>query len=333
MEEQKWTKWDKWLISIQIISIIVSIIIAFVPEDKLTATIKLTIICACIGIPILIVQITITVGQNRIESNILTLISTLKDATNQTTQIATLFQICTSQNERIRRFADRRISEMTKSLELACRIGSSGELNVTDYYMELNYLADKLEKDDKNKCLIWAMTGFAPDEWSAAGGYESAWTQRLQHLSESGVKTTRICLLSEDIVNAINADSFIIEQHEGHHLPIEGLISLLKQYYTKPDQNCKHYIILNNEFELLERIKGFFGIILSNQEKYIIEGEALNLDKGLTGNVLFNTQEIEAIYNEFRFACQQNREIISYLRRHSSPAFLAYLQEERIIIN
>lgn len=332
MENQRWKKWDKWLLFIQIASVLTSIIVALIPEESLNASIKLTIICACIGAPIIVVQITVTVGQNKNEADMLKMISSLNDANNQTEQIATLFNIFSSQNERIRRFADRRISEMTKSLKLACQIGSSGELNVTDYYMELNYLADKLENDKKDKCLIWAMTGFAPDEWSAAGGYESAWTQRLQSISNSGVKTIRICLLSKEIMNQIRTEKFIIEHQEGRHLPIEGLISLLKQYYSKPNQNCKHYIILNNEFELLEKIKGFFGIVLSNNEKHIIEGEALNLDKGLTGNVLFNDQEIENIYKEFTFACQQNREIINYLTINASPSFIDYLKKENVNI-
>ena len=330
MEEQKWGKWDIFLLSCQIISVIVSIIIEFISNELLSEPKKLAIICACLGIPIIIVQVKITLGLNKVADNISKMRSKLNDAISQTSQIATLFQICSSQNERIRRFADRRISEMTKSLNKAAQIGLSGKLNVIDYYNELNYLADKLDQDEKGS--IWAMTGFAPDEWSAAGGYENAWTQRLQKIAQRGVKTRRICFLSQDIINKFMNFTDDPSQRE-RHSPIEGLISLLKQYYSKPDKNCSHYIMLRDEFKLLEKTKGFFGIILSNQEKYIIQGEALNLDNGLTGEVLFNTKEIEDIYKEFEMACQQkNRELICYLRQHACPAFLDHLKQEGVII-
>lgn len=81
---------------------------------------------------------------------------------------------------------------------------------------------------------------------------------------------------------------------------------------------------------MLDEIKGFFGIILSSGEKHIVLGEAVNLDKGLTGNVLFDVQEIEKIYSEFEHACNPEREIIKYINDNASDEFKQYLKKQNI---
>lgn len=255
----------------------------------------ISIICGCIGIPIIILQVSATVNQNQlnestnatkdtcvsIKSDIDNMNIALKTDMNNviqaTRQTISLYQIYSSKNERIKRFADRRIAEMIETLTKANQIGTSDFLEVREYYAELDFLADKLENDNGINRSIWAMTGFAPDEWSATGGYEKAWTERLKKLSQMNIKTRRICLLDNDILEKISDNKFKAPKREIRGTSLEGFISLLKQYYQKDiKSNCEHYIVLNNEFTDLEKIKGFFGIILSNKEKYVIEGEAVN---------------------------------------------------------
>lgn len=323
-------------------------IVAFIPNEKLSEPIKMTIICGCIGIPIIILQISLTVGQNQIDDKINNTnitcssikeniggmnISIKKDLDNifrETKQFISLHQIYSSKNERVKRFADRRIAEMINTLTTANQIGNSGFLEVREYYAELDFLADKLEKDNGGNSSIWAMTGFAPDEWSAAGGYEKAWTERLKKLSQMNIKTNRLCLLNNEIIQKIKDENFKAPKRKNRGTALEGFISLLKDYYQDDQSNCKHYILLNNEFSDLEKTKGFFGIVLSNNEKHIIEGEAVNLDNGLTGKVLFKNEDIEKLFTDFMHACQPNREIINFINENASKAFKDYLISSNI---
>lgn len=332
MSKKKWTATDKWLIALQIASIIVSIIVALIPDKTLTPSIKMTIICCCVGIPIIVVQISLTVGSNRIESIIRKQNDSIVQSNLLTQQIIELYQIYTTKNERVRRFAERRIDETIKALNEANQMGSSGLLEVGEYYNELDYLADKLEQDNIEKCSIWAMTGFAPNEWSSNGGYEKAWTDRLNGLAKRQVKTTRLCFISNELLRQINDDNFIPQPKSERGTALDGLISLLEQYYKKDDPNRAHYVFLHNEFIALEEKKGFFGIILSNSEKHVIEGEAVNLDNGLTGKVLFKNEDIEDLYNVFMHACQPDREIIKFIKDNSSQNFRDYLLKKKIIL-
>ncbi len=334
MKNPKWTKWDIFILFLEIISVLVSIIVALIPEDKLLSSTKLTIICACIGLPIIILQASLTVGQNKTCEKISELTdsynSLKEEIDNITHYISPLFTIYSSQNERVRRFADRRISEMIKTLTTANKNGNSGLLDVREYYNELDFMADKLELDSGTNCFIWAMTGFAPNEWSAAGGYERAWTRRLQNLANKKIKTIRLCLLSKEIINKITDKNFSISRNGKKGSAIDGFISLLKQYYQGNSSNCEHYVVLNNEFAKLDEVKGFFGIVLSNGEKHIVLGEAVNLDKGLTGNVLFDVEQIDKIHTEFEHACNPEREIIKYINDNASDTFKQYLKNQNI---
>lgn len=337
MKNQKWTKWDKFIVVIEMLSILTSIFVALIPDDKLASTIKLTIICACIGLPIVILQASLTVGQNKTGENFIKLNDShellkveLMDMNNRTQQVFSLFEIYSSQNERVRRFADRRISEMIKTLTKASKSGNSGLLNVREYYNELDFMADKLEMDNGTDCCIWAMTGFAPNEWSATGGYEKAWTRRLQNLVNKKIKTIRLCLLSKEIINKITDKNFTVSKNGKKGSSFDGFISLLKQYYQSNSSNSEHYVVLNNEFTKLDEVKGFFGIKLSSGEKHIVLGEAVNLDKGLTGNVLFDVEQIDKIHTEFEHACNPEREIIKYINDNASDAFKQYLKNQNI---
>ncbi len=332
MNKKKWTSTDKWLIALQIASVVVSIIIALIPDNVITSSIKMTIICCCIGIPIIVVQISLTVDSNKIESTIEKQEETITQSNLLTQQTVELFQIYSSKNERVRRFAERRIDETIKFLNKANQMGSSGLLEVGEYYNELDYLADKLEQDNGGNCLIWAMTGFAPDEWSSNGGYEKAWTSRLNVLANRQIKTIRLCFISDELLSQIKDENFIPQPKSERGTSLDGLISLLEQYYKENNPNREHYVLLNNEFTVLEEKKGFFGIVLSNNEKHVIEGEAVNLDNGLTGKVLFNNNDIEELYIVFEHACQHDREIIKFINDNASQKFKDFLVKKEILL-
>ena len=330
--KKRWTSTDKWLIALQIASIVVSAIIAIIPDEALIPSIKMTIICSCIGIPMIVVQISLTVDSNRIESTIEQQNHSITQSNRSTQQLIDLYQIYSTKNERVRRFAERRIDETIKSLHIANQMGSSGLLEVGEYYNELDYLADKLEQDNGDNCSIWAMTGFAPDEWSSNGGYERAWTDRLNKLAKRQIRTIRLCFISDELLSQINDENFIPQPKSERGSSLDGLISLLEQYYKESNLNREHYVLLHNEFTALEDKKGFFGIVLSNNEKHVIEGEAVNLDNGLTGRVLFNNNDIEELYKVFEHACQQDREIIKFINDNASQKFKDYLVEKGIIL-
>ena len=339
MKKTKWSKEDKFLLLLQVFSFIVSVVVACVPENKMTSTVKLAIICASINIPIIIVQLSLTIGQNKNESDMQELVSksdkrdrtiegnTTKvikeiDAINsKVSHIITLYEISSSKNERLKRFSDRRIADLINVLNKANQLGNSDFLGVREYYDELDYLANKLESDIPTRASIWAMTGFAPDEWSATGGYERDWTGRLQSLSQKGFKTVRLCCLSDDLVRQINKVDFTVPEKNSS---LNGLICLLTQYYQEKS-NCEHYVIRPYEFSKLDEINGFFGIILSSGEKHVIQGEAVNLNNGLTGKVLFDEHQINEVYKDFQRACQSEREICKYIKENSSEAFIKYL--------
>lgn len=339
MKKTKWSKEDKSLLILQIISFAVSIVVSCIPDNMLTASIKLAIICASINIPIIIVQLTLTIGQNKNESDLQDIIEinnknseeilaktkkvikNVNDVNNKMSQITTLYEIYSSKNDRLRRFADRRIEDLIHILNRANQLGDSDFLGVREYYNELDYLANKLKSDDNTKASIWAMTGFAPDEWSATGGYERDWTRTLENLSKKGFKTIRLCLLSNDIVSQMKKVDFTAPEENS---TLNGLISLLKQYYRN-ESNCEHYVIRPNEFSKLDETNGFFGIVLSNDEKHIIQGEAVNLNSGLTGKVLFDEHQINEIYRDFQRACQAEREVCAYIKENASRSFVDYL--------
>ena len=152
-------------------------------------------------------------------------------------------------------------------------------------------------------------------------------------VQSKGICTTRVCLFSRTLLKTITDSNFKSpKKKDGRGTELDGLISLLQQYYQDPTAtNCRHFVVCPGEFSELYKVKGFFGIELPDNEKHVILGEAINLDKGLTGKVLFNKDKIEAVHKDFVKAQQQDgREIINFLQINASDAFKEYLADKGI---
>lgn len=172
---KKWTFWDIVVLVLEILSPLASIVITcFIPAGKaLDSDMRLSIIGAGISIPVVLLQISITQGQNKSENDIQKIDNNVNELSEKINHISpVLEQVFLSGNDRIQRFAYRRFCESCKIIQSAVNNNNSGNLRPNEYYEELMFLADLILKDKaENKIRfsgeIWAMTGFAEEEWIA----------------------------------------------------------------------------------------------------------------------------------------------------------------------
>lgn len=210
--KNKWTFIDILVLCLEIAIPIISIVITCaVPQGRaLDSDIKLAIIGGGISIPIVLLQISVTVGQNsndRCNDETKTAVMHLSEQLNHISPI--LEKVFLSQNDRIKRFVYRRMEEVTKTINAALSNNNSGELRPSEYYEELLYLADMIirDRDEHKKKFtgeIWAMTSFAEDEWIADEGYERLWTEKLKSICDKGIKTRRLCIVPDTVYNIIS---------------------------------------------------------------------------------------------------------------------------------
>ena len=138
---------------------------------------RLSIIGAGISIPMVLLQISITQGQNKSENDIQKIDNNVNELSEKINHISpVLEQVFLSGNDRLQRFVYRRFGESCKMIQSAVNNNNSGNLRPNEYYEELMFLADLILKDkaeNKNRFSgeIWAMTGFAEEEWIADDGY------------------------------------------------------------------------------------------------------------------------------------------------------------------
>ena len=223
--KNKWTFIDILVLCLEIAIPIISIVITCaVPQGRaLDSDIKLAIIGGGISIPIVLLQISVTVGQNsndRCNDETKTAVMHLSEQLNHISPI--LEKVFLSQNDRIKRFVYRRMEEVTKTINAALSNNNSGELRPSEYYEELLYLADMIirDRDEHKKKFtgeIWAMTSFAEDEWIADEGYERLWTEKLKSICDKGIKTRRLCIVPDTVYNIISDSVFTAPQQNANN--------------------------------------------------------------------------------------------------------------------
>ena len=308
---KKWTFWDIVVLVLEILSPLASIVITcFIPAGKaLDSDMRLSIIGAGISIPVVLLQISITQGQNKSENDIQKIDNNVNELSEKINHISpVLEQVFLSGNDRIQRFAYRRFCESCKIIQSAVNNNNSGNLRPNEYYEELMFLADLILKDKaENKIRfsgeIWAMTGFAEEEWIADDGYERLWTDKLKEMVDSGIKTRRLCLLPDSVYDIITHQPFIEPTEDIHSF--RGFIE----------------------------IRGFFAIKLTNGDLHILYGETVDSNGALTAKVLFDSGEIQNVRRLFELYAKPNYKIEKKLKDMvASNGFIPYLQNRGIML-
>ncbi len=336
---KKWTFGDFFVLFLEILSPIASLFITCImPAGKaLESDVKLSIICAGISIPIVLLQISVTQGQNKNENDIQKIENDVNELSVKMNHISpVLEQVFLSGNDRIQRFAYRRFGEVCKVIQSAVNNNNSDNLRPSEYYQELMFLANLILKDkaeNKNKFSgeIWAMTGFAEEEWIADAGYERLWTEKLKDLVDAGIKTRRLCLIPDSVYNIITCQPFVEPSADAHSF--QGFIELLESYYGAGAKKkvVEHYIIRERDNPDLDDIKGFFAIKLTNGDLHILYGETVDSNCALTAKVLFDSNEIQEVRRLFEFYARPSYKIEKKLASMSaSNGFMEYLQKRGI---
>lgn len=339
---KKWTFWDIVVLALEILSPLISIIITcFTPIGQAVGSDnRLAIIGGGISIPVVLLQISLTQGQNKVENDVQQLADKINELSDKMNHInPVLERAFISGNERLQRFAYRRFDEACKIIQSAVNNNNSGNLQPSEYYKELLYLADLIKDDkigNKNKFTgeIWAMTGFADEEWIADEGYERLWTERLKELIDvHGIKTRRLCLLPDSVFETISAQSF--QAPSVNDRRFWGFVEFLKSYYSdeKTKKVTSHYLIRERDNPSLDEIKGFFAIKLTNGDLHILYGETVDSHGALTAKVLFNPEEIQEVRRLFELYTRPNYTLQKKLREIvGTNGFVSYLQNAGILI-
>ncbi len=338
--KNKWNFIDILILVLELAIPIISIVITCViPKGReLDSDIKLAIIGSGISIPIVMLQISVTVGQNssdRCNSEMQSKMSNISEKLNHISPI--LEEVFLSQNDRIKRFVYRRMEEVTKTIHSALSNNNSGELRPSEYYEELLYLSDLIirDKEEHKKKFtgeIWAMTSFAEDEWIADEGYERLWTEKLRSICDKGIKTRRLCIVPDTVYNIISCENFVVPQQRSND-SFWGFMSLLKMYYSNSvgKKISEHYFLRENDNMELKEIKGFFAIKLTDGELHILHGETVNKNGALTAKVLFDPDEIQKLRNLFELYATPSYRMETVIAEISKQnQFIDYLKQNYI---
>ena len=338
---KKWSFGEIFVLSLEILAPIVSILFAcFLPiSESLDVDKRLAIVVGGISIPIVLLQYSSTSDSNAMEKDVKEVDDKISGLSAKIDHIdPVLEKVFLTDNQRLQRFAYRRLHEAYKSIQFAIKNNNSGNLRPNEYYEELLYLSklilsDKAENKDKFTGEIWAMTAFAENEWIADEGYERLWSDRLKEMVDAGIQTRRLCLISDDLYNDLVRQPF--ETPPKDHFPFWGFIELLETYYK--DEAMKkvvtHYFIRERDNSQLTAVKGFFAIRLTNGDMYILHGETVDHNGALTAKVLFDQKEIEELRRTFELFTRPAYEIGTKLHeRVRSMDFFNFLQEKRISI-
>jgi hypothetical protein len=350
--KKRWSISEVLILILQVLTPVAAIYFTYYfpfGKEQLTEEIKLTIIGAGILIPIILLQVTITNGQNKsdrdnqkLESTTRTLVGELhtkmdymSDKLNHISPI--LERVFLSGNDRTKRFVYRRMEEVAKTINTALNNNNSGILKPSEYYEELLYLADLIIKDhaEMRKNFtgeVWAMTSFADEEWVVDEGYEKLWTEKLTDIVDTGIKTRRLCIVPDNIYQQISAQPFS-QQNAWNIKAFKGFFNYLETYYgqEKRKKTVENYFLRSNENQVLTGIKGFFAIKLSSGELHILHGETVNENGAISAQVLFDDTEITNVRRLFdRYA----RPSLNFEKAISDATknndFLIYLQDNNI---
>lgn len=333
---KKWSKVDIFILTLQVIAPVISIIIAYaIPKSQdFSADVKLVIIGAGISIPIILLQISVTIGQNKIESEFKQM-EIMSEKLNHISPI--LERVFLTGNDRAKRFVYRRMDDVTKTIQTALSNNNSGNLKPSEYYEELLYLADMIIRDHTEqkrnfKGEVWAMTSFADEEWIEDEGYEKLWVEKLTEIVDKGIRTRRLCVVPDNIYKLISAQTFS-EEDASKIKAFKGFVNYLDDYYKSPSRRkiAKHYYIRTNDNPELTSIKGFFAIMLSTGELHILHGETVNESGALTAKVLFDSTEIQKVHDLFERYTRPSQELGKMISEISKRnGFLDYLKKNGI---
>lgn len=337
---KKWTLIDILVLFLEVIAPTVSILITCVVPNgqELSENEKLAIMSAGISIPVILLQISVTVGQNSNEKSIKENKESILEISEKLNHISPILEnVFISDNERVKRFVYRRMDEVTKIIQSALNNNNSGDLRPSEYYEELLYLADLIvhDKEEQKKRFtgeIWAMTSFAEDEWIADEGYEKLWTEKLKDISEKGIKTRRLCIIPNDVYQIISRNRFSENQANSNNAFL-AFIELLKMYYGNQSKRktSEHYFLKENDNPDLASIKGFFAIKLSSGELHILHGETVNENGTITAKVLFDSSEIQRVRQLFELYAVENYKMENVIPRIAKQnGFTDYLNKNNI---
>lgn len=340
MAKKKWTAGDIITLILQIAVPVSAIVFTcFIPQGQsLSPDIRLAIVGVGIAVPIIILQYSVIIGQNKSESDVQELNGAVKDISERINHISPVLErVFLAGNDRAQRFVYRRMEEVTKTLQIALNNNNSGNLRPSEYYKELLYLAsliisDHAEQKNNFKGEIWAMTSFAEEEWIEDVGYEKLWTEKLSDMVDIGIKTRRICVVPDSIIKLISSKSFFEEQARKIRA-FQGFINYLETYYGSQYRKniAEHYFIRTNDNRELTQIKGFFAIKLSSGELHILHGETVNEDGALTAKVLFDQSEISRVHELFELHVRPSQELsIAITNISKQNGFIGYLNRRGV---
>jgi hypothetical protein len=310
---RKWQAMDIVALVVQIVLPLIALFVAWrVPSGsgagELESDAKLSIIGLGLLVPLILNQITITIGQNRSDTSFQCVEDKLRALEEQLAQNNPMLEKAyLSKNERVLRFAIRRMDEVYTKIKFAVDNLRSNQLMPRDYYDELEYYAlliknDKSIKGKEFRGEIWAMTSFAPDEWIKDDSYEGSWTETMRQMVDMGITTKRLCIIPAMLMDLISKDSFTEPAPE--ELPeFRGFVKLLTDYYgTGSRKNvAQHFIIKSTQDAELAQTGGFFAIKLTNGELHILTGETVDKLGSLTAEALFD----ETVIKKFREQCEK----------------------------
>lgn len=337
---KKWSGMDITVLILQVIAPVISIIFTcLIPQGKaLPQDVRLAIVGTGILIPIILLQITVTIGQNKEENDIKKIDNNIEDISNKINHISPILeQVFLTGNDRAKRFVYRRMEEVIKTIRTALSNNNSGNLRPSEYYEELLYLADLIISDhiEQKKNFngeVWAMTSFADEEWIEDGGYEKLWTEKLTDIVDKGIKTRRVCVIPDKIYDLISGKSF--SENESKKIKsFTGFVCYLETYYgvNARKKIAEHYCIKTNDNPELTQIKGFFAIKLTSGELHILHGETVNDTSALTAKVLFDPSEIGRVRELFERYTRPSHELGKVISGFAKQnGFLTFLKNRKV---
>jgi len=341
---KKWHATDILILAAQIVLPLLALLITWkAPTSSIAEDTKLAIIGLGLLVPLILTQVSITVGQNKSEMSVQELERHLQKLDDRINHIhPTLETALHSKNDRVMRFALKRMAETNKIIQYAATNLRSDYLKPGEYLDELDYLADLIIKDKKLKKKnfsgeIWAMTSFAPDEWTVDGLY-SAWTSRMTELYNLDIKMQRLCMVNDAFVRAISQYPFTEPTKD--EVPIfSEFMALLKTYYgvdSKRRNVARHYIVRDSANADLKNAHGFFAIILSSGEMHILTGETIDIYGSLSAYALFDEVEIKKLHGLCKKYMVKNNSLEAFIQLHAKEGkggFIDYLHRSGITFN
>lgn len=250
-----------------------------------------------------------------------------------------LEKVFMTKNDRVMRFAQRRLSEIASQVKFAVDNRRSDILKPREYYDELDYMAQLIMNDKSISGTnfageIWAMTSFAINEWVDVDGYESAWTDTLKRLNNEGILTRRLCVVPPALLKRITTSPFV-EPTEKEMPQFRGFVGLLNDYYGS-DANkgfSQHYVIKNTVDKDVTGARGFFAIKLTNGDLHILTGETVDQYGSLTAELWFDETEIKKFHLRCQKYMDEQYNLEKLIRETSSPTgFIKYLSDNGIKI-